>query len=152
MNDKPVQIVVYQEYSEELINRLSHLEDRVFDPPYSKEKLKREASVKTNLKAWLAYQGNEAVGYKVGYEMTSNVFYSWIGGVIAEQRGKGIAKELMASQHQWAKNHRYKCVRTHTHNKYREMLILNIKSGFDIVGIVKSHRNDEPTIVLEKML
>jgi hypothetical protein len=46
----------------------------------------------------------------------------------------------------------YTTVRTHTHNKFRDMLILNIRCGFNIVGLVSESADSEPTIVMDKPL
>ena len=43
-------------------------------------------------------------------------------------------------------------VRTSTKNKYREMLLLNIKAGFDVVGVQKKLKEAEQSILLEKAL
>lgn len=46
----------------------------------------------------------------------------------------------------------YSYVRTHTKNKYREMLVLNIKSGFDVTGVYKNLGDEQHGIILEKSL
>ena len=50
------------------------------------------------------------------------------------------------------KESRYKYIRTHTKNKYRDMLLLNIKHGFDVIGVQTKLKDTEPTIILEKEL
>ncbi|HEY8343405.1 MAG TPA: GNAT family N-acetyltransferase [Calditerricola sp.] len=44
-------------------------------------------------------------------------------------RRRGIATELMKRQHAWCRRHGYQTIRTHTKNKWREMLILNLRHG-----------------------
>ncbi|GMB08267.1 hypothetical protein B1no1_09770 [Thermolongibacillus altinsuensis] len=44
-----------------------------------------------------------------------------------------------------------KFVRTKTKNKWRNMLILNIKHGFDVIGTYTDEKG-EPKIILEKRL
>ncbi|HEY4602312.1 MAG TPA: hypothetical protein VIG73_13685 [Cerasibacillus sp.] len=39
----------------------------------------------------LALDGEKLVGYKIGYELDKNKFYSWLGGVDSHYRGHGIA-------------------------------------------------------------
>lgn len=90
--------------------------------------------------------------FDISFEISSRIFYSWIGGVLPEYRGKGIAKALIKKQHALIPALGHKCVRTFTENKYREMLILNIKSGFDVIGVYKSDHDEKQTIMLEKML
>ena len=91
------------------------------------------------------------VGYKIGYEDKTERFYSWLGGVNLEYRGQGIASELMGRQHAWCREHGYSVVRTQTKNKWRDMLILNLRHGFDIVGVYTDEKG-EPKIILEKQL
>ena len=64
------------------------LEKEVFESPYSKEKLIREASVKNNLSIFVTYVDDISVGYKAGFEISSRrLYYSWIGGVSPRSRG-----------------------------------------------------------------
>jgi predicted GNAT family acetyltransferase len=80
-----------------------------------------------------AMDGKKVVGYKIGYAIDNNKFYSWLGGVDSNYRKHGIASLLMEKQHQYLKENGYKVVQTKTMNKWRNMLILNIKNGFDII-------------------
>lgn len=92
---------------------------------------------------------DQPVAFKLGYEIDGETFYSWIGGVLPEYRGLAIASDLMEAQHAWCAREGYKKVQTKTQNKFRKMLLLNIKSGFQVVGLEKS-RNGEDKILLEK--
>ncbi|MBK7842714.1 MAG: GNAT family N-acetyltransferase [Bdellovibrionales bacterium] len=94
---------------------------------------------------------DQAVGFKLGYEQDSHEFYSWIGGVVPDFRGIGIASDLMKSQHDWCRKMGYKKVQTKTQNRFREMLILNLKHGFEVVGCHESNEGGLK-IVLEKEL
>jgi len=147
-----IEIRTFNGNSEELINVLCTLEERIFDDPYSREKIERECSAKYNLMGLVAYQHEKPVAYKAGYELTARLYYSWLGGVVPEHRKKGLARQLMEQQHKEIQGMGYKAVRTHTHNKYKDMLILNIRSGFEIVGVLKDNSNPETTIVLDKHL
>ncbi|PTB82500.1 GNAT family N-acetyltransferase, partial [Pseudidiomarina aestuarii] len=51
------------------------------------------------------------VGYKVGYQLTDDTFYSWIGGVIPTHRKHGIATLLLKHQEQWAIDAGYKQIK-----------------------------------------
>ncbi|EPZ52678.1 hypothetical protein N007_02510 [Alicyclobacillus acidoterrestris ATCC 49025] len=75
-------------------------------------------------------------------------FYSWLGGVHPEFRGRGIANELMRRQHVWCEKQGLHVIRTQTRNTWRDMLILNIRNGFNIVG-TRTEKGDT-TILLEK--
>lgn len=92
----------------------------------------------------------KAVGFKLGYEISSTEFYSWLGGVLPEFRGIGIAKDLLDAQHEWCRQKGYKKIETKTQNRFRDMLLLNIRAGFDVVGYHDT--KDGPKILLEKNL
>lgn len=98
-----------------------------------------------------AHLENETVGFKLGYERDQWEFYSWLGGVAPEARGLGVASLLMKAQHEWCTKQGYVRVQTKTQNRFRSMLLLNIKNGFDIIG---THSSDQGgmKIVLEKKL
>lgn len=64
------------------------------------------------VQAWLAYEGNALVGCKLGYERQPGHYYSWLGGVHPDFRGRGIAAELMRRQHAWCAAQGYRRVRT----------------------------------------
>lgn len=88
----------------------------------------------------LARVEGQAVAFKLGYEDDPRTFYSWLGGVIPDYRGLGIAAALMSTQHDWCRKHGYHKVQTKTLNRFRAMLILNIRHGFEIIG---THLSDE---------
>ena len=90
-------------------------------------------------------------GFKIGYRQDPGTFYSWLGGVLPEFRGQGIAAALMQHQHDWAKNRGYRRVQTKTMNRWRSMLILNLKSGFDVIGTYQA-ADGTVRIMLEKRL
>ncbi|GKW46446.1 GNAT family N-acetyltransferase [Planococcus sp. NCCP-2050] len=113
--------------------------------------LEEQMKEKMKLRIEIALQENEVLGYKMGYELKKETFYSWLGGVDSRWRGKGIASELMDRQHHYARASSYKTIETRTKNKWRNMLLLNIKNGFDIVGIYATADRDVK-IILEKKL
>lgn len=113
--------------------------------------LEEQMKEKKKLRIEIALQENEVLGYKMGYELKKETFYSWLGGVDSRWRGKGIASELMDRQHHYARASSYKTIETRTKNKWRNMLLLNIKNGFDIVGIYATVDRDVK-IILEKKL
>lgn len=55
----------------------------------------------------------------------------------------------MENQRRWLKENGYHKVRTKTKNKWRDMLILNLKNGFEIIGTYTDEKG-EPKIILEK--
>lgn len=99
----------------------------------------------------IAMDSGRVVAYKIGYSLCRGKFYSWLGGVDPAYRNLGIASTLMEKQHTYLKANGYKVVQTKTKNKWRSMLILNIKSGFNIIGTYTDDKG-EPKIILEKRL
>ncbi|WP_419158770.1 GNAT family N-acetyltransferase [Rossellomorea sp. BNER] len=99
----------------------------------------------------LAIDSEKVIGFKVGYDRKLGHFYSWLGGVHPSYRGQGIASVLMTQQHEWCINHGYKTIQTKTKNIWKSMLILNLKSGFNVIGTYTDDKG-EPKIILEKKL
>jgi ribosomal protein S18 acetylase RimI-like enzyme len=82
----------------------------------------------------LAREDGDPVGFKLGYERGREEFYSWLGGVLPRHRRRGVAAEMMKLQHEWCRKNGYRFVVTDTLNDNAAMLILNLRSGFRIVG------------------
>lgn len=99
----------------------------------------------------VAVDKGKVIGYKIGYKLDNDTFYSWLGGVDKNSRKYGVATKLMENQHLYLKENGYKIVQTKTMNKWRNMLILNIKSGFDVIDTYID-KNGETKIILEKKL
>lgn len=99
----------------------------------------------------LALVGRTVIGYKLGYRRNPEVFYSWLGGILPEFRRRGVARELLRRQHAWCRAHGYRRVRTDTTNAFRDMLLLNIRAGFDVIGTFHDAERGL-TIMLERAL
>ena len=83
----------------------------------------------------IAKLGKVLVGYKVGYQLTEDIFYSWLGGVIPEHRRYGIAKLLLNYQEEWVRDSGYKKIKVKSMNRFPYMLNLLISQGYEIVGV-----------------
>ncbi|MCL1124769.1 GNAT family N-acetyltransferase [Shewanella surugensis] len=75
---------------------------------------------------------NELVGFKMGYPLNENEFYSWLGGVVPEQRKSGAAQKMLEVQEQWLKKQDYARVRVKSMNRFSGMLCMLIRNGYDI--------------------
>ncbi|WP_243648623.1 GNAT family N-acetyltransferase [Hazenella coriacea] len=106
---------------------------------------------KPNLVIHVALDQTKVVGYKMGYELDLDTFYSWLGGVSKHYRNQGIASQLMEIQHSFLRDKGYTTVQTKTKNEWRNMLILNLKFGFNVIGTYTDQKG-EPKIILEKNL
>jgi len=136
----------------DILDRLVELDGAIFPKHFTRDVFERQLGHRRGLCVLLAYRGGECCGYKVGYEHSERVFYSFSGGVLPIHRRQGVARALMAEQHRVACELGYTVVRTHTKNRYREMLILNLGAGFDITGVSFQGGEREPTIVMERRL
>lgn len=123
----------------------------IFDDGDRFSTLEQDAAEKPGLMLLLAWEGDDCLGFKVGYGRSEEHFYSWLGGVLPEARGQGIARRLMLTQHEWVQGQGYSYVTTETYNRYRGMLLLNIRMGFDVVGTLSTLKG-ETKIVLRKVL
>jgi predicted GNAT superfamily acetyltransferase len=99
----------------------------------------------------MAYVDQRPVGFKIGYGQDPELFYSWTGGVLPQFRKMGIANTLMVKQHEWCKQNGYSIIETRTRNKFPEMIALNMKFNFQIVGTF-TDTDKSPKIILRKAL
>jgi GNAT superfamily N-acetyltransferase len=74
------------------------------------------------------------LGLKLGYARGEGTFYSWLGGIHPSIRRQGVGRRLMHLQHDWARERGYTYVETRTRAMNNAMIILNLQSGFHIVG------------------
>lgn len=143
-----IQYISYQATPpDEMLTGIMALHETIFqtEARTSMEEMKR----KGDLTIFLALDSAKVVGYKIGYQRKPRHYYSWLGGVDPAYRKQGIGAMLIRMQHEWCEQHHYQTIRTHTKNKWREMLILNIRHGFDIIGTMTDAKG-EPKIILEK--
>ena len=134
----------------DIFDQLLLLYNLLFDDANSEffaERLNSKDDVIINL----CYKDNILIGFKIGYRYNETTFYSWVGGVIEQERNKGIAKNLMLVQHQTAKEKGYQRIRTKSMNRFKPMMILNLKNGFDIVQVY-TNDSGQTKIVFEKDL
>jgi len=82
----------------------------------------------------LANAGDEAVGFKLGYPISSQLYYSWLGGVVPSCRRQGLGAAMSQAQHQWAADLGFGFVETRTRAENSAMIIVNLKQGFRIRG------------------
>ena len=99
----------------------------------------------------IAFQNDVPVGFKIGYRYNEDTFYSWVGGVLPKYRKEGIAKKLAQKQELWAKSNRFLKLRTKSMNRFKPMMILNLKNGFNIISVYTNDSN-QTKVVFEKDL
>jgi ribosomal protein S18 acetylase RimI-like enzyme len=113
---------------------LTALHKSVFSSAISEPDFRERLHRKKTLLCILALSEGKPVGYKIGYERNTDEFFSWLGGVAEGYRRMGIATELLKRQHKRVEELGYKRILTESGNNYREMVILNLRNGFEIAG------------------
>jgi GNAT superfamily N-acetyltransferase len=144
----PMEFEVYTSWQEKLTPLVFNLANVIFEN-FSEEKFVQRLSEAKKYCLIVAFVDKTPVGFKLGYEIDGHKFYSWLGGVLPQFRKRGIAGALMKRQREWCKDQGYSVISTKTQNNFREMLLLNIQCGFQIVGTEKQE-NGELKILLEK--
>uniref|UniRef100_UPI0040476165 GNAT family N-acetyltransferase n=1 Tax=Algoriphagus sp. TaxID=1872435 RepID=UPI0040476165 len=103
--------------------------------------------------ALVAVWEGELAGFKVGYQSElPETFYSWMGGVIPEFRGKGIATALAEEQERWAKAQGFTAIFFKTRNRFPAMIQFGIKRGFKVVDLLPKGGVEDYRIVMRKEL
>ncbi|MEZ8116018.1 GNAT family N-acetyltransferase [Vibrio splendidus] len=78
----------------------------------------------------VAEEAGVLLGFKIGYELDENTFYSWFGGVSPLARNKGVAQAQLDAQEQWAQEQGYKQLKVKSRNQFPAMLRLLLKNGY----------------------
>ncbi|MCE3009627.1 MAG: DUF1653 domain-containing protein [Proteobacteria bacterium] len=116
---------------------------------------KAELVEKMNWKAekaqvWILQLNGEFAGFKLGRTKDTSTFESWLGGIQASLRHRGLGLRLMEAQHQDLETQGFQRVLTKCLNTNQSMIKLNLEAGFMITGTEKSPRGLK--LVLEKQL
>jgi ribosomal protein S18 acetylase RimI-like enzyme len=146
----PMRIESTTDITETQIHILTPLIEKVFGQ-WDAKKFTSTLNERKKFHLAIAYIEAEPVGFKIGYERDQKEFYSWLGGVLPEYRGLGIASDLMAAQHEWCRKQDYLKIATKTKNRFKAMLLLNIKYGFEIIGTDPAD-SDGMKILMEKKI
>jgi GNAT superfamily N-acetyltransferase len=85
--------------------------------------------------ALIAHLEGNPVGFKVGYRFAPGIYYSWTGGVLNEYRRHGLARRMQDWQHAFARSRGYRSVFFNTFNRFRNMMLFGLDTGFVPVGI-----------------
>lgn len=134
--------------SSELLETILALYKAVFDD-YKLDFFKERIHQKEDLVIALCYSDLNLVGFKIGYKYTDTTFYSWVGGVLPSFRQNGIAKKLAELQLKKVLEKGYTRLRTKSTNRFKPMMILNLKNGFDIIQVY-TNDSGQTKIVFEK--
>ncbi|MEZ8464904.1 GNAT family N-acetyltransferase [Vibrio splendidus] len=78
----------------------------------------------------VAEEAGVLLGFKIGYELDENTFYSWFGGVLPIARNKGVAQAQLDIQEQWVKQQGYQQLKVKSRNLFPAMLRLLLRNGY----------------------
>ena len=146
INFKLIEGIPEQKYLDDLVNLYTSIFEDAVIPIF----IQRLQTNKKNL-SLIAYKNKIPVGFKIGYKYNNHTFYSWVGGTLSNYRKKGIANTLAKQQENWAKNNGFTKLRTKSMNRFKPMLILNLKNGFDIVQVYTNEK-EQTKIIFEKLI
>lgn len=92
------------------------------------------------------------VAYKLGYQLSNEEFYSWLGAVTPAYRKQGVATKLRELQESWAINAGYTRISVKSMNHFPAMLQLLISSGYQINGYENNGNSSTSKICFVKEL
>ena len=136
--------------SNNLFTELLNLYNQLFEDA-DLEFFKTRFTTQANICSVLAFKKTQLIGFKIGYPVENNTFYSWIGGVNSEFRNIGIGKQLATLQENYAIQKGFSVLKTKSMNRFKPMMILNLKNGFSITKVY-TNTNGQTKIVFEKQL
>ncbi len=125
-------LVIREASIEELVRVNGQIEE--FGDPYPIAELRRRLDGRTHL--GLVAELDSIVGFKVGYELEKGVFYSWLGGVLRNARGHGVAQALLDAQEAWAVEQGYDEIKVKSRNTHAAMLRLLLRNDYLITDVV----------------
>ena len=136
--------------SNNLFTELLNLYNQLFEDA-DLEFFKTRFTTQANICSVLAFKKTQLIGFKIGYPVENNTFYSWIGGVNSEFRNIGIGKQLATLQENYAIQKGFSVLKTKSMNRFKPMMILNLKNGFSITKVYTNTKG-QTKIVFEKQL
>ncbi len=85
--------------------------------------------------ALVYHEAGQDLGFKLGYAESTAVFYSWLGGVRPEARGRGVAQALLEAQETWAREQGFRQLRVKSMNRFPAMLRLLVRNAYLVEGL-----------------
>lgn len=123
-----------------------------FQQPYSLDVLENRLTESSLI--LIAEIDSQIVGFKCGYpsDESPNHFYSWLGGVVAEHRAKGVALALLNEMETRCLQSNFEWLTFKTLNQHKNMMIFALKNGFEIDRVVTSDKDARNRIIFKKKL
>lgn len=102
---------------------------------------------------FVASVGDELVGFKAGYDRyRDGSWYSWMGGVVAPWRGRGIAQQLLEAQERWVAEQGYRILYVKTRNRHKRMISFLAHNDYDVVRVEEKSALAESRVLFCKRL
>ncbi|MDH5917224.1 GNAT family N-acetyltransferase [Vibrio splendidus] len=120
-------VIVREGSLEEVVSVVEQITE--FAKKESVASLSERLAGKTSL-LLVAEEAGVLLGFKIGYELDENTFYSWFGGVLPIARNKGVAQAQLDIQEQWVKQQGYQQLKVKSRNLFPAMLRLLLKNGY----------------------
>jgi ribosomal protein S18 acetylase RimI-like enzyme len=134
-----------------LLDEITKLSKTLFEKQPSRDYFNCLQSVSMPIIVCARTQNSTLIGSKIGYRVSPDVFYSWVGGVHPDYRRIGIARELMSIQHAWCSDRQIRIIRTKSLISNISMYTLNINSGYSVIGNDFSGHSG-PKLIFSKLL
>ncbi|MEE4361608.1 MAG: GNAT family N-acetyltransferase [Pseudomonadales bacterium] len=101
----------------------------------------------------IASVGDEPVGFKAGYDRyRDGSWYSWMGGVVAPWRGRGIAQALLDAQERWVRDQGYRVIYVKTRNRHKRMISFLAANDYDVLRVDEKAALAESRVLFCKRL
>ncbi|MEO9493449.1 GNAT family N-acetyltransferase [Vibrio splendidus] len=120
-------VIVREGSLEEVVSVVEQITE--FAKKESVASLSERLAGKTSL-ILVAEEAGVLLGFKIGYELDENTFYSWFGGVLPIARNKGVAQAQLDIQEQWVKQQGYQQLKVKSRNLFPAMLRLLLRNGY----------------------
>lgn len=81
----------------------------------------------------VAYDGDNPVGFKAGFQTDEESFHSWLGGVHRDYRKQGIGQQLLDFQERLVAQRGIKRITFNTYARYSNMMRLGEKNEYKLI-------------------
>lgn len=142
-------IQTYDKLPNEVRSAIDRIGRLAFDE-WDVTQLETRTQGKTKLHVALGSYDGQAVAFKIGYQLTKDRYYSWLGAVDPQYHRFGFASRLAEEQHEWCVGEGYQTIQTKCLNFNLPMLRLNLKSGFLVIDTELTEQGLK--LILEKRI
>jgi GNAT superfamily N-acetyltransferase len=119
-------------FTDAQFEQLARLSAQVFPGPAIEHRWR--LSRMPDASVFVTHGGEQLIGFKAGYALTEQRYYSWLGRVHSDWHRQGIATRLAQVQHEWLDERGYTTVETASRAENAAMARLNLALGFVVEG------------------